>query len=566
MLNKESESLLSKLLMIGPAAVTLLVFTSGVTDPVNVNKLLLLGVLSFSAFGILSLKTIQFIWNEHKVLVIALIGFLAASINSLIQSSSPMSQQLYGVYGRNNGFLLYLFLLLLFVATLTFNKLTTANSIVKSIAIAGAVNLLYCGWVLAFGDFLGWTNPYGNILGTLGNPNFIGAFLGMFSSVLVSVAIANFKKPKFLIIILMAFAVAGIEIVKSHAIQGRVLLVLGLIINGFYFIRSRVHNRAPLIIFSVASGLGGLIALLGTLQIGPLTKILYKESVSLRGEYWHAGLSMAKTHLLSGVGFDSYGDWYRVSRRASALIKPGPETVSNASHNVVIDIFAFGGLPLLIFYLAIIALVFLSITKYSLRNREFDFVFVSLVGAWLCFQLQSIISINQVGLAVWGWVLGAAIIAYERINRENMSSEKAKIANKSKKSNVSQVVSPSLRAGIAMVLGVLLAVPPFSADVKWRSAQESRDAGKIEAALVPSYFNPSSTFKYLQIIGALEDSHLSDLAHKYAVEAVKFNPHSYESWRLFTLIQTATPEEKQIALAKMKELDPRNPNIISGVK
>jgi hypothetical protein len=163
-------------------------------------------------------------------------------------------------------------------------------------------------------------------------------------------------------------------------------------------------------------------------------------------------------------------------------------------------------------------------------------------------------------------VLGAAIIAYERINRENMSSEKAKIANKSKKSNVSQVVSPSLRAGIAMVLGVLLAVPPFSADVKWRSAQESRDAGKIEAALVPSYFNPSSTFKYLQIIGALEDSHLSDLAHKYAVEAVKFNPHSYESWRLFTLIQTATPEEKQIALAKMKELDPRNPNIISGVK
>ena len=173
---------------------------------------------------------------------------------------------------------------------------------------------------------------------------------------------------------------------------------------------------------------------------------------------------------------------------------------------------------------------------------------MSLVGAWLCFQLQSIISINQVGLAVWGWVLGAGIIAYERINRQNVGSEKVNVTNKSKKSNGSQVVSPSLRAGIAMVLGVLIAVPPFAADVKWRSAQESRDAGKIEAVLVPSYFNPASSFKYLQIVGALEESHLSDLAHKYAMEAVKFNPHSYESWRLFTLIQSATPQEKQIAL------------------
>ena len=566
MLNKESESLLSKLLLMGPAAVTLLVFTTGVTDPVNVNKLLLLGVLAFASVAILSMKSLRFIWRQHQFLVIALLGFLISSINSLIQSSSPFSQQLYGVYGRNNGFLLYLFLVILFVATLSFNDLSTAKNIVKSLVIAGAVNLIYCGWVLMFGDFLGWTNPYGNILGTFGNPNFIGAFFGMFSSILVSLAIANYKEPKRLILIIAIFAVVALEIIKSHAIQGRVLLALGLVINGFYLVKSRFRNRLPLIIFTAFSGLGGFIALLGTLQIGPLTKILYKDSVSLRGEYWHAGLTMAKNHLLSGVGFDSYGDWYRMSRRASALIKPGPETVSNASHNVVIDIFAFGGLPLLIFYLVIIALVFVSIIKYSFRNREFDVVFVSLVGAWLCFQLQSVISINQVGLAVWGWVLGAAIISYERIKRENASAEKAKATISKKKSNSLQIVSPALRAGIATVVGVLFAAPPFAADVKWRSAQESRDAGKIEAVLIPSYFNPASSFKYLQIVGAFEESHLSDFAHKYAVEAVKFNPHSYESWRLFTLIQSASPEEKQIALAKMKELDPRNPNIISEAK
>lgn len=562
--NKESELLLSKLLLVGPAAVTLFVFTSGATDPVNANKLFLLGAISFAAISTLSLRSIKMIWREHRILILALVGFIIASVNSLLQSQSPTTQQIYGVYGRNNGFLLYLFLVIFFVATLTFGRSATANYIVKSLVIAGTINLLYCAWVLLFGDFLGWTNPYGNILGTLGNPNFIGAFLGMFSSILVSLAIANSKNIKHLVIILAGLAVTVIEIVNSHAIQGRVLFVLGLVVNCFYWIRSKSEKLAPQVGFITFAGVGGLFALLGTLQIGPLTNLLYKESVSLRGEYWHAGLTMAKSHLFSGVGFDSYGDWYRNTRRASALIKPGPETVSNASHNVVIDIFSFGGLPLLCAYLVIVVLVLTSIVKFSISHRNFDYIFVSLAGAWLCFQLQSIISINQVGLAVWGWVLGAAIIAYERITRHGKSIEPPHLGVRPTKLSSAQAVSPGLRAGIATVLGVLIAVPPFAADIKWRSAQESRDAAKIEEVLSPSYFNPGSSFKYLQLVGAFEQSNLPDLAHKYAIEAVKFNPHSYESWRLFTLIRKATPQEKQLALVKMKELDPLNPGLAMG--
>ena len=564
MLIKESESLLSKLLLVGPALVTLLVFTTGVTDPVNVNKLLALGIVSCSAIAILTLKSYRFIWAQHKLLVLALFGFLLASINSIIQSNSPITQQLYGVYGRNNGFLLYLFLLLIFIATLSTGKISTSKNVVYSLVIAGGVNIIYCGWVLAFGDFVGWTNPYGNILGTLGNPNFIGAFLGMFSSVLVTFAIANIKNLKIFLLTIATLGVTTFEIVKSNAIQGRVLLAVGLAINGFFFIRSRFKSQIPAMIFSAISTLGGVVGLLGALQIGPLAKIIYKDSVSLRGEYWNAGLSMGKTHLFSGVGFDSYGDWYRLSRRASALVRPGPETVSNTAHNVVIDIFAFGGLPLLISYLAIIGIVFLSIIRHALKNREFDYVFVSLVGAWLCFQLQSVISINQIGLAVWGWVLGAAIVSYERIKQNSISPELTK--SKSIKLASSDVISPNLRAGVAILLGALIATPPFAADVKWRSAQLSMDATKIEAVLAPSYFNPPSTYKFLQIVGAFEQSNLTDLAHKYAVEAVNFNPHSYDSWRLFTLIRGATPEEQQIALKNMKELDPKNPNILSGTR
>jgi|LauGreSBDMM110SN_4_FD.fasta_scaffold17611_1 hypothetical protein len=561
MFNRESENLLSKLLLIGPAFVTLLVVVSGATDPVNVSKLLAVGILSCALIVVPARKTYRFIWSEHKFLAIVLLGFLLTSLNSLIQSNSPLTQQLYGLYGRNNGFLLYLFLLLIFIATLSLGEIPSARNLVFSIVIAGGVNLIYCGWVLAFGDFLPWTNPYGNILGTFGNPNFIGAFFGMFSSVLISLAIANFRNPKFLLVISLTLVVTSIEIFESNAIQGRVLLALGFAINGFFFIRSRFEGLAPLMFYSGFSAVIGILGLLGTLQIGPLTKILYKESVSLRGEYWAAGLKMAQTHLFSGVGFDSYGDWYRFSRRSTALIKPGPETVSNASHNVIIDIFAFGGLPLLFFYLAIIGFVIVAIIKHVRSHRDFDFVFVSLTGAWLCFQLQSVISINQVGLAVWGWVLGAAIVAYERITRSSPFSETIKEGKRSRKLGNKQFISPNLRAGIAVALGVFIAVPPFAADVKWRTAQESRDVAKIEAAISPSYFNPSTTFKYISIIGAFEDNNLPDLAHKYALAAVQFNPRSYESWRILTLIRNATPDEKRNALNKMKELDPKNPNV-----
>jgi O-antigen ligase len=564
MLNKESESLLSKLLLVGPALVTLLVFTTGVTDPVNVNKLLALGIVSCSAIAILTVKSYRFIWVQHKFLVLALFGFLLASINSIIQSNSPITQQLYGVYGRNNGFLLYLFLVLIFVTTLSISEKLTFRNLVLSLVIAGAVNIVYCGWVIAFGDFVGWTNPYGNILGTFGNPNFIGAFLGMFSSVLITLTLVNFRNRRIFFLLILTLGITIFEILNSNAIQGRVLFVVGLVINGFFFIRSRFRSRIPIATFSLMSAVGGVAGLLGALQIGPLTEFIYKDSVSLRGEYWNAGLNMGRSHLFSGVGFDSYGDWYRFSRRASSLVRPGPETVSNTAHNVVIDIFAFGGLPLLISYLAIMGFVIFSIIRFALKNREFDYVFVSLVGAWLCFQLQSIISINQIGLAVWGWVLGAAIVSYERVSRRVIAPDPK--TSKPIRPTRSTVISPNLRAGIAIVLATLIAVPPFAADVKWRSAQLSLDAAKLEEALAPGYFNPLNTLKYLQIVGAFEESNLTDLAHKYAVEAVEFNPHSYDSWRLFTLIRSTRPEELQIALSKMKELDPKNPRIVAVAK
>jgi hypothetical protein len=305
----------------------------------------------------------------------------------------------------------------------------------------------------------------------------------------------------------------------------------------------------------------GAFALLGAFQKGPLTDFVYKTSVSLRGQYWLAGYNTGEGHFWTGVGFDTFGDWYRRMRDAQAIILPGPNVVVNTAHNIPMDIFAFGGFPLLASYVFLIVLVLVSIVKFVRREKSFDPIFTSILVIWFGYQLQSIISINQIGLAIIGWVFGGALIAYEKMTRPQ-NTEISKYENiKKSKTHVNQFVSPTLLAGIGAVIGALIVVPPLSVDMAWRDAQVSRTVDKLEKVLTPSYLHPQNTMMYASSVDAFEQSNLNDLAIKYNREALKFNPDSFDLWRLLYFIKNSTPEEKKEALANMKRLDPLNPDV-----
>jgi hypothetical protein len=79
--------------------------------------------------------------------------------------------------------------------------------------------------------------------------------------------------------------------------------------------------------------------------------------------------------------------------------------------------------------------------------------------------------------------------------------------------------------------------------------------------MVSSYFNPQNSMKFLTNIQELEQSNLPDLAHEYALQAVKWNSESYDLWRILYLIRNSTPAEKEKALLNMKRLDPLNPDV-----
>ena len=569
MINQVAERTIARVLGIGSALVAVVVITGTVTDPVNVTKLFLLGGVAVGAFAVLLAFGLGQLWTSSKSLVVASGLFLIAGINSVLSSEGPLVQNIYGAYGRNTAFITYILLIFVILSATILRTESSFTILIWGLLVAGFINVAYCLWVIAFGDFIPWNNPYGNILGTFGNPNFIGAFLGLFAASLVAYTFKQGVRIELRIGAALVFLLAVYEIIDSNAIQGRVVVAAGLAIVGFYLVRSKFEALIAQVAYVALIAIVGVFALLGALQIGPLTKYIYKISVSLRGEYWQAGWNMGNDHPLTGVGFDTYGDWYRRARDTQALVLPGPNTTTNAAHNVPFDVFAFGGWPLFIPYLGILALSVIAIIKVTVRARKYDAVFVTLTTAWVCYQLQSIISINQIGLAVWGWLFGGALIAYEVATRpikDEVSSDGVKgkqSSGRTAKAKSSETIfSSTLVAGIGTVIGLLIACPPYSADAKWRSAITSQNVQKVEEALIPGYLNPQNSFKYSSAVQLFESSKLYDLAYKYAQIGVEFNPNNFDSWKVFYFISKSSPEDKALALENMKRLDPNNPNVL----
>lgn len=554
---KMTESFVARWISIGAALITLLVTANVSMDPVNVPKLLLTSGLGFGMWIIVIVFNMRSIWRINKPLLVATVLYLVLGAITLFTSNAPFTQNFYGVNGRNTGFLAYLALTGIMLAASQLRSQKSFTQILYALFTAGVLNVIYCLIALSGNDFIPWNNIYNKILGTFGNPDFISAFLGIFITALVAYVFKPGMSLPLRISGIVVAAIALYEVKASHAIQGLAVTAIGLAIIGFYLVRSYFKKDIFTIGYVSAVGVVGVLAVAGALQKGPLTQYIYKTSVSLRGEYWDAGITMAKTHPLTGVGFDTYGDWYRRARSASAMILPGPSTVTNAAHNVFIDVLASGGFLFFAAYLAIFAIALVSIVKVTLRNRSYDAVFVALAAAWICYNVQAFISINQIGLAVWGWLLSGSVIAYEHATRgEGISETPGAKLPKKQRSKAADTQPGVVLAGVGgFIIGLIIALPPFTADSGWRTAMSSNDALKIQAAALKF---PLDSWRMGNAALLFENNKLYPQALEMARKGVEFNPDYFDAWKVLAAVSQATPEEKAHAVEMMHTLDPRN--------
>jgi hypothetical protein len=556
MLDKSSEKVIAKWLYLGVPAVSLLVTGFINYDPVNVAKMVLTAGVGFSIFALFIKSGVIKLWKYNKSTLLFVGFFLAAGLLSVFSSSSPLVQNLYGVFGRNTGFITYVGLsgILLGASILTakenFHKLT------KGLLAVGLLNVGICLTEIAGFNIFGFNNIYNTILGTFGNPNFISSFLGIFISAFLAYVVSPNTNKWLRVSAPFVIAIAFYEVLYSNSIQGVVVTVIGFGLVGFFLVRAHLKKISLQISYLVAGAIAAAFGIAGALQVGPLTQYIYKTSVSLRGEYWRAGLKTGMDNPFTGVGFDSYGDWYRFSRSASAMIMPGPKTITNSAHNVNIDIFSYGGFPLILAYFGLMVLAGISILKVIKRTTGYDKYFIPLATAWACYQAQAMISINQIGLAVWGWALTGAVIGYERATREtNESKTEPQSKTKPIKKASDQNTSAYLTSVIGLALGVSIAFPPFMADTSWRTAMKS---GGVDAVVKVANQFPLDSFRMANISVLLEQNKFPQQAYDVAKKLTEFNPNYYDGWKLIAGISIPTAEEKANATKMMHKLDPRN--------
>ena len=206
-------------------------------------------------------------------------------------------------------------------------------------------------------------------------------------------------------------------------------------------------------------------------------------------------------------------------------------------------------------------LVIISVFKVLRSGKKFNPYFAALVGVWVAYSAQSIISLNQIGLAVWGWILSGAIIGFSRYGNEvEIREYKPKGRNISASALAQGKISPAatLAVFIGIVLGATAGLPPFLASTKYRSALESGNPTTIAQA---AYIWPLEVSRLGQVAATLRDNKMEDQALPIIVKATNRFPDSYETWKILASLSTASSEQISHAKAQMKRLDPHNPEL-----
>lgn len=536
--------------IIGIASITLVFNPINSYEPFNAPKFLALAICAsvLIVFSINALP-IRNIYKINKLLLISMLSILITSIISILLSPTSISQQLFGIDGRNTGFITIVSLLIMFYVAI----LLTSDDYLKKILITlfgvGSLSLIY-GLIQSFGlDPIKWNNPYNPSIGFFGNPNFQSSMLGIFSAVIWSYFF-KCKIIKYRILVIILLLITLISIVRTDSQQGLILFGVNFITTFFFWILANYRSKFYIYSYILSLSAISIACIIDILGKSPWKSFFYQNSISERGDLWRAAFQVSKDYPFTGIGFDGFEYYFRAYRDLTASNRQGVGTSSNSAHNIYLDFLVNGGYLHLFSYLLLIILVIISIINIAKTLTYFEPKLIAIIAGWVSYQLQAFISVNNIGLSIWGWTLSGVIVGYSlRLNKkvaivfvDNWKFKLAKL--------------PSI-LGLAGIIGVsYLSSFPLRADINFKSALESREVNRV---LNSAYEWPKTPQRMFQVSTILEKNNLFDLANQVSKDAVSFFPNSFENWEQYYSLPNHSEEEIIEIRSKMKELDPLNP-------
>ncbi len=548
MYQQKNSGTLTTLLLLLVLFVTTIISMPLLSETYILPKQLMLA-LALSLLIVALFNVEKFTWtsNEKVVALLSTLFLVSTSVTGFF-SGVPTIRILWGETTRGNGLISYLLLIIVFFLTAKYFKLVKIEQFARATVFFLLSTTVYfflqkIGLNIYSEKFI-----YGPMVGFFGNPNFTSSFMGM-GFALISGLIVYQPKNRFPLLILAVGIVTVIYL--SGSIQGLLLVFFSLAVYGHLYGLKRGLPASRILVSAIISALISFLTFIGFLGLGPLGGYLERQSLRIRLGYFESAILMFSSNPLIGVGTDSYGDYFRQFRPEWLVTLIGDGTTSNDAHNVYLNILATSGLvPFLLFTALNFYVVYRGISTVLIGSRD-PILIISLV-VLLCFQLQNLISINQIGLSIWGWFVMGIVVS----KTKTQESSGRKVTNgRAANSVIIMTLCLGLTVGVT-----LLGSQRFYESLKLKSAvgsiivdadQNYREAKFFEIAKLSDYWKKDVTNSLL-IQEALLNLGASEAAETISEATYFHNQDSRDALWALTAIKTRREKIEEAIILREK--------------
>ena len=541
---------------------TLIVSPSITVDAFNPPKFF---IMSFGAF-LLTFKYRKLLLDSAHIRsgTIYLVSVVLLPAFLVLVNSYSLSERLFGIDGRNFGAITVICLSLLglqsFVAYR--NGQISILQLFRAMAITNLlVNVVY--FLQRFGlAFTNFDNVYSTWSSTLGNPNFLSAFLAI--SIFGVLGWLTSVKRGVLVKCMAASQVVAstLVIIETRSIQGLIAMFMAIGLYALLYL-SRILSTLIFLSVAVVFFLASSYLLAALLGIVEPSLFGSQQTLIFRTVYWKIAFQIFKNSPIFGTGFDSYADSYREFLSEDFRRILGGPVISDSPHNVFLDAFVSGGLILGTLFCFVVFLALLKCSKSLVSktdqarcNKYLAMMFFSYLGILM-------ISPFQISIFIWLPVIMGIIIAQKiKAPRDNnVSSTQIRLQRGM------TWINPLCIAVLLLFTNPYFSALPFVTDSRYRHAVESGNFYKLEAVAVDWPFSANRATAIARgmmnsgPVNSLSSSEVRQLdtikaaALNIVEKSAKINHKDFGTWR-FLLSYRNDEMGKLQALNNLHHLDP----------
>ena len=561
--------------------VSTLLVVPALADPINIPKFwILVSGAGLCLWKLSSNSEFSFSSSRRSLLLLSLF-FFGTLLLATFFGKSYSNLSIVGTWGRNNGLLTYVALLIVLISLSVSKKIDVSVLTIKSMTVLGLIESAYGLMQIADMDPISWVRNDNVVILTLGNSNFASALLGLTAIATLTYILQNKTSFAQKFILIPSYCFQFYLVFKSDALQGLIILVFGSAVVGLVYIRNtpniairRIFIPTSIMMFSI-----GLVSVFGIFGKGPLANFISGNQSSLLDRYYHwvSAIKMMNDNFFFGVGLDAFGEFYRQYRVSESIRLRGIADVgTNNAHNVFLQLGATGGVLLLLSYIMLTFFILWRAFK-ALKNCKDKVLVGGLLGIWLAYQIQALVSIDQIGLAVWGWISAGCLISLSYVNNNENVPKKIDVTKLDERSTKRKPKFDLLK-GSAFIIGILPLIWTTPLLVNSFTLKSHIDELVQSRTDIELHQNSVDLYKFSRSLAAPEPrifvfdflikANEIDLALELSKETTKKFPQNFSAWDQLARFHETTGS-KQLAInarEKTVELDPLNQEIANLLK